>query len=260
MVVGHKTSKTQIEELAREYEAKTAEETVEWALRTYESRAALISSFQVEGMVLLDMAHRVDPSVRVVTIDTGRLPEETYALIDTVGQRYGINVEVVYPDQQDLRQLTEQHGINPFYRSVALRLLCCNMRKVEPMIQAVTDLDAWISGLRRSQSGTRAGVSKIELDATHKEKIKVNPLADWSPEQVWDYIRSRGVPYNELYDKGYTSIGCAPCTRPTEPGEDPRAGRWWWEKDVPKECGIHVTLDGVRPLREINPDGSPKND
>ena len=260
MVVAQRLSNAQVVDLANEYESKTAEETLEWALKTYGRRAALISSFQVEGMVLLDMAHRLDPAVRVMTIDTGRLPEETYTLIDAVGRRYGISVEIVYPEQQDLRQLTEQHGINPFYRSVALRLLCCNMRKVEPMKQAVGDLGAWISGLRRSQSGTRSGVSKIELDVTHKGKIKVSPLADWSQDQVWDYIKSRGVPYNELYDKGYTSIGCAPCTRPTEPDEDPRAGRWWWEKDVPKECGIHVTLDGVRPLKEISPDGTPKND
>ena len=126
------------------------------------------------------------------------------------------------------------------------------------MEQALGGLDAWISGLRRSQSDTRTGVGKIELDATHDGKVKVNPLADWSNAQVWSYVRSRNLPYNELYDKGYTSIGCAPCTRPTGPGEDPRAGRWWWEKDVPKECGIHVTLGGVRPLKQIDPDGAPR--
>ena len=258
MVVAQRLSKTQIEELANEYEARTAEETVEWVLNTYGSRGALVTSFQADGMALLDMAHSIDPSVRVITIDTGRLPEETYALIDKVAQQYSINVEIAYPDPADLQQLTERHGINPFYRSVALRLLCCDMRKVRPMEQALSGLDAWISGLRRSQSNTRTGVGKIELDATHDGKVKVNPLADWSNAQVWSYVRSRNLPYSELYDKGYTSIGCAPCTRPTGPGEDPRAGRWWWEKDVPKECGIHVTLDGVRPLKQIDPDGAPR--
>lgn len=255
MVVKQKLSNAQIEGLAGDYEARTAEETIEWGLKTFRDRVGLISSFQAETMVVLDMAHRLGLPVRVVTIDTGRLPEETYALIDRVRQRYDISVEIIYPDMQDLQELTEKHGINPFYRSVSLRLLCCDIRKVRPMKRALDGLDAWISGLRRSQSGTRANVAKIEIDSTHDDKIKVNPLADWSQEQVWDYVKSRDVPYNELYDQRYTSIGCAPCTRPTEPGEDPRAGRWWWEKDVPKECGIHVTLDGVHPMKEIDPDG-----
>jgi thioredoxin-dependent adenylylsulfate APS reductase len=241
MVVAQRLSKTQIEHLANEYEARTAEETVEWVLKTYGNRAALVTSFQTDGMVLLDMAHRIDPSVRVITIDTGRLPEETYSLMDKVSQQYGINVEIAYPEPADLQQLTERHGINPFYRSVALRLLCCDMRKVKPMEQALSGLDAWISGLRRSQASTRTGVGKIELDATHDGKVKVNPLADWTEAQVWSYVRGRDLPYNELYDKGYTSIGCAPCTRAIEPGEDVRAGRWWWETGATKECGIHLS-------------------
>ncbi len=257
MVVADRPSK--IAELAMEYENRTAEETIEWVLNIYGSKAALVSSFQAEGTVLIDMAHRIDPSVRVVTIDTGRLPKETHTLMDRVGQLYGIDVEVVRPDPQHVQQLTEQHGVNPFYRSAALRLLCCNMRKVKPMEQALSGLEAWVSGLRRAQSDSRTGIGMIEIDAAHGGRIKVNPLAHWTDEQVWRYIRSRSLPYNELYDKGYTSIGCAPCTRPTAPGEYYRAGRWWWEKDVPKECGIHVSMDGVRPLKDIGPDGLPKN-
>ena len=133
-----------------------------------------------------------------------------------------------------------KNGFSPFYRSVSLRLLCCNIRKVNPLNRSLKDLDAWITGLRRGQGETRARTRKIEVDMAHGGITKVNPLADWSNEQVWDYVRSRDVPYNELYDKGYTSIGCAPCTRPIETGEHMRAGRWWWENGMPNEYGIHL--------------------
>ena len=226
--------------LAAEFETRPAEDVIAWALDSFGSRVALSTGFQAEGMVVLDMARRIDSDVRVFTIDTGRLPQETYDLIDRVREFYGLTVEVYYPDGEDLAQMVSKHGVNPFYRSVSLRLLCCNLRKVEPLDRALQDLDAWMTGLRRSQSDIRAGTAKIELDAGHDGIVKVNPLADWSLEQVWEYIKVNRVPYNELYDKGYTSIGCAPCTRPTEAGEDIRAGRWWWENGMPKECGIHV--------------------
>ncbi len=226
--------------LTDEYEPRPAEEVIRWALERFGSTVAISTSFQAEGMVILDMAHHIDPNVKVFTIDTGRLPEETYALMDRVREYYGISVGVYYPDNEDLAQMVSEHGVNPFYRSVSLRLLCCNLRKVEPMRHALKDLNAWISGLRRSQDATRATVGKIEVDTSHGGIIKINPLADWSYDQVWEHIRANQVPYNELYDRGYTSIGCAPCTRPTTPGEDFRAGRWWWEKGMPKECGIHL--------------------
>ena len=229
-----------IRALADEYEDSLPEDVIRWAVSTYGSRVALSTSFQAESMVVLDMAHRIGASVRVFTVDTGRLPQETYDLIDRARERYGIPIEVFYPDSDELAEIVTKHGVNPFYRSVSLRLLCCNIRKVEPVDRALRDLDAWISGLRRSQGETRAGTRKIEVDAAHHGITKVNPLSDWSYEQVWEYIRRHDVPYNELYDKGYTSIGCAPCTRPIEPGEDIRAGRWWWEKGMPKECGIHL--------------------
>jgi thioredoxin-dependent adenylylsulfate APS reductase len=192
-------------------------------------------------MVVLDMAHKINPNVRVFTIDTGRLPQETYELIERVRERYQLPIVVYYPNADELNQMVTKHGINLFYRSVSLRVLCCELRKVKPMQRALTNYDAWITGLRRGQSDTRKAIAKIELDQTHQGKVKVNPLADWTEKQVWDYIRANDVPYNELYDKGYTSIGCAPCTRAIQPGEDPRAGRWWWEKGVPKECGIHMS-------------------
>ena len=231
---------THLSQIIAEYEDKKAEDVIAWALGTFQRRAAICTSFQAEGMVVLDLACRIDPGVRVFTIDTGRLPQETYELIDRVRDHYGIDVEVYYPDQKELAQMVTQHGINPFYRSVSLRLLCCEVRKVNPLNRVLQNLDAWITGLRRSQSQTRAGVYKIELDEDHGNIIKVNPLADWSAQRVWEYIRTNQLPYNRLYDQGYASIGCAPCTRPVAPGEDRRAGRWWWENGVPKECGIHL--------------------
>ena len=232
-----------VPELATEYEDKSAEELIRWTLSNFGHRSVISTSFQAEGMVVVDLAYHIDPDVRLFTIDTGRLPQETYDLIDRVREHYGVTVEVFYPDQDELTGMVSEHGINPFYRAVALRLGCCEIRKVNPMKRALSNVDAWVTGLRRGQSGTRADISKIEIDSVHGGIVKVNPLADWDDDQVWDYIMSRDVPYNELFDKGYTSIGCAPCTRPTKPGEDPRAGRWWWEdRDVPKECGIHGDL------------------
>ena len=229
-----------LDALAAEFEQSSAEDVIAWALRRYGQRLAISTSFQAEGMVILDLAHRIDPRVRVFTVDTGRLPEETYRLIDRVRERFGIAVEVFYPGRDELAEMARARGVNPFYGSVSLRLLCCNIRKVEPVDRALKDLDAWVSGLRRTQGETRAATAKVESDAAHGGIAKVNPLADWTYEQVWEYIRANDVPYNELYDQGYTSIGCAPCTRPVQPGEDLRAGRWWWENGMPKECGIHL--------------------
>jgi phosphoadenosine phosphosulfate reductase len=237
---------THLPQIIAEYENKSAEDVISWTLDTFQHRAAICTSFQAEGMVILDLACRIDPGVRVFTIDTGRLPLETYELIDRVREHYGIDIEVYYPDQKELAQMVTQHGINSFYRSVSLRLLCCEVRKVNPLNRVLQDLDAWITGLRRSQSQTRASVCKVEVDRDHGNIIKVNPLADWSEQQVWEYIRANQLPYNRLYDQGYTSIGCAPCTRAVAPGEDQRAGRWWWENGVPKECGIHL-----RPSRHV---------
>ena len=235
-----------ISALAAEYEGRSAEDVIRWGLERFGSRIAISTSFQADSLVILEIAHRIDPAVRVFTIDTGRLPPETYALIDRVRERYGITVEVYFPDHEKLAEMVGKHGVNPFYRSVSLRLLCCNVRKVEPMNRALSGLDAWFSGLRRTQGDARAKTGKIEADKAHAGVVKVNPLADWTDEQVWEYINRHDVPYNDLYDKGYTSIGCAPCTRPTEADEDARAGRWWWEEGMPKECGIHLGPAWVR--------------
>ena len=244
MVVQERVADTEFMALAGTLEDASARDVIEAAVDAFGDRVALCTSFQAEGMIILDIAARIRPGLRVFTIDTGRLPQETYDLIDTVRDRYGVEVEVHHPDSEELTQFVGQQGVNPFYRSVSLRLRCCEIRKVDPLNRALDKYDAWITGLRRTQNATRAGVAKIELDAAHGGMVKINPLADWDYESVWRYIRDRDVPYNRLYDAGYTSIGCAPCTRAIEPGEDLRAGRWWWENGLASECGIHTSPAG----------------
>jgi thioredoxin-dependent adenylylsulfate APS reductase len=240
-----------IAELAGEYEHRPPQAVLAWLLERFGSRAAICTSFQADGMAILDMAWRIDPRVRVFTVDTGRLPQETYQLLDQVREKYGIEIEVYFPDATQVESIVRRHGVNLFYRDAQLRLLCCQTRKVLPLKRVLDSLDAWVTGLRRDQSTTRAAVQKIEADEEHGGLIKVNPLADWTEQQVWDYIRAHEVPYHPFYDQGYTSIGCAPCTRPTTPEEDPRAGRWWWESGVDKECGMHCTIESGRFVREF---------
>ena len=187
------------------------------------------------------MMWRLNSQARVFTLETLRLPTETYTVMDQIQARYEIEVEVLYPDLGLVREMVEEHGFNLFYKSMEMRKLCCGIRKVEPLERALSDLDAWATGLRQDQAPTRTAVRKVEIDQGHGGMIKLNPLAEWSWEQVWEYIQEHQIPYNELHDKGYPSIGCAPCTRAVKPGEDPRAGRWWWESDpAAKECGLHV--------------------
>ena len=232
-----------VEEARRRLTGAGPEAVLSWALERFPAGGvALCTSFQHEGMVLLDMAVRIDPSVNVFTIDSGRLPQETLDLVDDVRERYGTRVEVLYPDANEVSALVSQHGPNLFYASAELRLACCEVRKTRPLQRKLATLDAWISGLRRDQSSTRAGVPVIDIDTVHGGIVKVNPLAGWSDEQVLAYVEEHRLPRNALYSRGYTSIGCAPCTRATTPGEDPRAGRWWWEKGA-RECGLHYELE-----------------
>jgi thioredoxin-dependent adenylylsulfate APS reductase len=249
----------EITELAHTYEERPPQDVLRWVLERFGARAALCTSFQADGMAILDMAWRIDPKVRVFTIDTGRLPQETYELLDRVREQYSLEIEVYFPDATQVESIVRRHGTNLFYRDVKLRLLCCQARKVLPLRRVLAALDAWVTGLRRDQSSTRAAIRKIEIDQEHGGLIKVNPLANWTEKAVWDYIRTYNVPYHPFYDQGYTSIGCAPCTRPTAAGEDPRAGRWWWESGVDKECGMHCTIESGRFEREheavLNRDG-----
>jgi phosphoadenosine phosphosulfate reductase len=203
-------------------------------------RLALSASFGPEDIVILDLLARIEPRPRVFTLDTGRLPAETYELIERVRARYDIDVEVFFPDAIDVEAMVRAKGPNLFYESRDNRLECCDVRKVRPLRRALTTVDGWITGLRRDQIVTRARTPKIGVDLEHGMIWKVAPLADWTEEQVWAYIRELDLPYNALHDQGYPSIGCAPCTRAVEPGADPRSGRWWWEEPENRECGIHV--------------------
>ena len=219
---------------------RPAEEVLGWAIRTFRPRVALASSFGVEDVALIDMWWRMDREVHVFTLDTGRLPEETYEVMDRIRERYGIAIATYCPEAAAVELLERERGFYSFRRSVAERKHCCGIRKVEPLGRALAGLDAWVTGLRREQAETRSAVRQVERDSAHGGIIKINPLTDWTTEQVWEYVRVHDVPYNRLHDRGYPSIGCAPCTRAIRPGEDIRAGRWWWELPESKECGLHL--------------------
>ena len=223
------------------FEAASASEILAWAIESYGDSFAIATSFQKEGMVIVDLAARLASDVRIFTLDTCRLPVETLRMIKTVRLRYGIVTEIVQPDPAEVQEMVSIGGQNLFYESVESRRLCCDIRKVRPLERKLSTLRAWATGIRRDQSETRAHTPKVELSA---RPVKINPLADWTAAQVEDYTRANGVPVHPLYARGYTSIGCAPCTRAVEPGEDQRAGRWWWERDARKECGIHFDPDG----------------
>ena len=201
-------------------------------------RAAFASSLGAEDMVLTDAIWTAGLPMVIFTLDTGRLPRETQDLVERAQKQYGREIEVHRPDADEVARYVSGHGLNAFYESVELRKGCCHIRKVVPLKKALAGRDAWLTGLRREQSVTRAELPAREFDAAHG-LVKFNPLADWSEAEVWRYIRERNVPYNALHDRGYPSIGCDPCTRATRPGEDVRAGRWWWESRDTKECGIH---------------------
>lgn len=219
----------------------SAEEIVGWAVDKFGPRLAVVTSFQSEGMVIVDMAARRSKNIRVVTLDTGRLPAETFDMMELIRARYGVQVEAVSPDANEIEQMVTQHGPNLFYESVALRRTCCHFRKVRPLQRKLAGFDAWLTGLRRSQTETRESIEKL---ATEDGRLKISPLAEWTREDVEAYTTVHDVPRHPLYAKGYTSIGCAPCSRATEAGEDERAGRWWWEAGVTKECGLHFTPEG----------------
>lgn len=228
------------EQLASRWDEAEPAEVLAWALDRWQQRLGLMVAFQIEGMALIDMAWRIDPKIRVLTLDTGRLPAETHDLIERVRQRYGIVVETYLPEATEVEKMVNSAGPNLFYRSLEERKLCCNIRKVRPLGRALGSVEAWITGLRREQAASRGSIRTVEIDHDHGGIAKLNPLARWTQDQVWSYLRQHDVPYSTLYDQGYTSIGCAPCTRAIEAGEDPRAGRWWWENPATKECGLHL--------------------
>jgi len=224
-----------------EAEALSPQEILTWAVKNFSPGISLSCSFGApEGMALLDMMHRIDPSARVFTIDTGRLPQATYDLIDRVRERYDKPVEVLLPRGEDVRAMVCARGVNLFYDSIENRQRCCRIRKVEPLNRHLAGLDAWVTGLRRDQNITRADTPKVQIDYVHGGIVKVSPIADWTRDQVLDYVTAYNVPLHRFHDHGYPSVGCDPCSRAIEPGEDVRAGRWWWENPETRECGIHV--------------------
>lgn len=202
--------------------------------------AVFASSFGAEDMVLTDLIARYYPSISIFTLDTGRLPQETYDLMQAVRDRYGLSIQVYFPDAAEVERYVAQNGPNGFYQSVELRKRCCHIRKVEPLRRALAGKRAWITGMRREQAVTRDGLAVAVFDVENNMQ-KFNPLCEWSNVEVWTYLKQYDVPYNKLHDRFYPSIGCAPCTRAISPGEDVRSGRWWWENPESKECGLHVS-------------------
>jgi phosphoadenosine phosphosulfate reductase len=220
-------------------ENKSAEEILQWTLNQYGKRAGIASSFGMEDMILIDMVSKLEGDITIFTLDTGRLHEETYEIMEKVRSRYGLAVKTYFPDKEKVEALVRNKGFFSFRESVDNRKECCFIRKVEPLQRALGELDAWVTGLRREQSVTRTDVPKVDNDADNPPLVKINPLAEWTQKEVEAYIEKHSVPVNALHKRNFPSIGCAPCTRPITEGEDIRAGRWWWENPEHKECGLH---------------------
>jgi len=202
---------------------------------------AFASSFGAEDVVLIDLISKYTPKIQVVTLDTGRLPQQTYDVMDACREKYGLDIQVFFPDAAEVEQMVRQSGLNLFYQSVENRKHCCEIRKIHPLKRALSGAKAWITGVRREQADSRQAMAAVEDDAGFGIK-KFNPLIEWSETEVWEYIRANDVPYNALHDQHYPSIGCACCTRSVTVGEDPRSGRWWWEReDGIAECGLHAS-------------------
>ena len=222
----------------KKYSGKPAGVILTDLLNEYRGRIAFATSLGAEDQVLTDMIVSIDPSVKISTLDTGRLFQETYDILDITEKKYGIKIGICFPDADRVANMVKEKGINLFYESIENRKLCCNIRKSEPLMKALSGMDAWITGLRKEQSVTRRDIETVEWDDIH-QLVKINPLINWTHQQVWDYINEKKIPYNALHDKGFPSIGCLPCTQAVLPGEDIRSGRWWWELPENKECGLH---------------------
>lgn len=218
--------------------SRTAEEVLDYMFNTFEGKVAFSTSLGVEDQVITHMLQSIRKDAEIFTLDTGRLFPETYDLLDITNKKYNLSIKVFFPEANKVQQMVNTKGVNLFYESIENRQLCCFVRKLEPLKRAFSGLDAWICGLRKGQSPTRQNMKVIEWDAKNN-LIKVNPLIEWSEEKIWEYVHQYKVPYNKLHDKGFPSIGCQPCTRAILPGEDVRAGRWWWEDANNRECGLH---------------------
>ncbi len=224
--------------LNQQFQNSSPEETLSWFCANFIGKIAFSTSLGAEDQVITQILAGIDPPVKIFTLDTGRLFQESYDLLDVTQKKYGRNIEVYFPDAERVEKMVRAKGINLFYDNIENRHLCCNIRKIEPLKRALAGMEVWITGMRKEQSVTRAGAAMIEWDQAN-EIIKVNPLIHWTGEMVWQFISSLKIPVNELHRKGYPSIGCSPCTRAIQPGEDVRSGRWWWELPEYKECGLH---------------------
>lgn len=224
--------------LDERFSGQEPQEVLAYFLKEYKGHITLASSLGIEDQVLTAMVCSIDRQTPVFTLDTGRMFPETYSLIERTNLIYGIRIQLYFPDFHAVEEMVKEHGVNLFYESVEKRRLCCHVRKLEPLKRAFAGMKVWICGLRHEQSVTRNANRMVEWDEQN-DMLKVNPLIDWTEEQTWAYIRKHGVPYNKLHDQGFPSIGCQPCTRAVQTGEDIRAGRWWWESPEHKECGLH---------------------
>ncbi len=234
-----KPTEDELAEATRRLDGAPPEEVLRWALGRFGRSLAIASSFSIEDCAVIDLAHRIDAGVRVFALDTGRLPEATYQTADRVRDKYGIEIEWLFPERAKVEALLRAKGSYSFMESLENRRECCGIRKVEPLGRMLGTLEGWVTGLRRDQAVTRADTGAIDLDRGHGGIAKVNPIIGWSDADLWAYADANRVPVNPLHRKGYPSIGCAPCTRAIQPGEHPRAGRWWWENPENKECGLH---------------------
>jgi phosphoadenosine phosphosulfate reductase len=217
----------------------TAETILRDGLAAAGGSVKLASSFSVEDVVVIDLVHRLKLPIGIFALDTGRLNEETYMTAESVRERYGVRVDWYFPERGAVEALEREQGLYSFRESLEQRHACCRIRKIEPLGRALAGLAGWVTGLRREQSVTRSELAPLEVDAAHGGILKINPLVAWTDEQVWAYATEQRIPVNPLHQRGYPSIGCAPCTRAIEAGEHPRAGRWWWENPEHKECGLH---------------------
>jgi len=227
-----------IDQLNELWSGLTAEEILTKVLELFGNKVTFATSMGAEDQVITHILAKLSKSANIFTLDTGRVFSETYDLLHRTVNRYGLQIKSFYPDTTQVEEMVNSKGINLFYESIENRKLCCHVRKIVPLRRALTGMDAWITGLRREQSVTRTDLKIVEWDGGNG-LIKINPLLEWTEEQVWDYIKNNSIPYNKLHDQGFPSIGCQPCTRAIEKGEDLRAGRWWWEMPDSKECGLH---------------------
>jgi len=234
-----------LEKLNAEYAGKHPEDIIKYAVENIGiEKIALASSLSIEDQVLTDILLKINPNARIFFLDTGRHFQKTYDVMEETMNRYHFRYEIYAPDNRELEAAISEHGPNFFYESVELRKKCCRIRKVNPLKRVLSTVDGWICGLRREQSLTRRELNIFEWDSIHSV-YKINPIVFWSEEQVWSYIKKHNIPYNYLYEIGFTSIGCQPCTRAVQPGEDIRSGRWWWEAPDKKECGLHFRTEGT---------------